>query len=46
MSYIRYEEFLKNVVMELVNSSQIIFNEIDTEDALRVDGQFKNELKR
>ncbi|MEK4790370.1 MULTISPECIES: hypothetical protein [unclassified Bacillus (in: firmicutes)] len=46
MSYIRYEEFLKNVVMELVSNSQIIFNEIDTEDALRVGEQFENELKR
>ncbi|MGE6627902.1 hypothetical protein [Bacillus pumilus] len=46
MNYIRYEEFLKNVVMELESNSQIIFNEIDTEDALRVGEQFQNELKR
>lgn len=32
--------------MELVSNSQIIFNEIDTEDALRVGEQFENELKR
>lgn len=46
MSYIRYEEFLKNVVMELESNNQIIFNEIDTEDVLRVGEQFQNELKR
>lgn len=41
-----YDEFSKNVVMNIVRNGQIIFHEIVTKDVLRVAEEFKNALKR
>nr|WP_180272948.1 hypothetical protein [Bacillus pumilus] len=41
-----FDEFSKNVIMNIVSNRQIIFHEIVTKDVLRVAEEFKNALKR
>ncbi|WP_186314468.1 hypothetical protein [Bacillus pumilus] len=42
----RYNDFIKNIVMEIVSNDSVIFQEIVTEDVLRVTEEFKDALKR
>lgn len=42
----RYNDFIKNIVMEIVINDSVIFQEIVTEDVLRVAEEFKDALKR